>query len=416
MSSIAGPCLYCHGGVSQSSVPNERRLRRCVSEPTSGVARFRVSAIAEVAAEDGNAPRVGKEGKVKGKSAQLQRWARARKIRSGRTVDARKVETPVEEAVKEAPFSEGVTNYDSDEDDDEGDHGKSGREVYMVSDGTGWTADHAVQAALGQFENCFVDQRCSVDTHLFSQINEVGRLMEIIRQAAQEQALVFFTLADPHMTDAANKACEMLHVPHVNILAPITDALTTHLGVSPSGIPRGAPGRKTNLSKQYFKRIEAVEFTIRQDDGALPKNIINADIVLTGVSRTSKTPLSTYMAQKGYKVANVPLVLGIDPPKELFEVDPDKVYGLTINPNFLKSIRIARSLTLGMNGDGRTKYSDMEHIRKELEYSRQLFIENPRWPVVEVTGKAIEETAAVILRIFHERRSKHNMPRISRRY
>jgi regulator of PEP synthase PpsR (kinase-PPPase family) len=95
---------------------------------------------------------------------------------------------------------------------------------------------------------------------------------------------------------------QMLHVPHINILGPITAALESHLGMSPSGIPRGAPGRKTTLSKQYFKRIEAVEFTIRQDDGALPRNIINADIVLTGVSRTSKTPLSTYMAQKGYKV------------------------------------------------------------------------------------------------------------------
>lgn len=97
----------------------------------------------------------------------------------------------------------------------------------------------------------------------------------------------------------------MLCVPHINILGPITDALQSHLGVSPSGIPRGAPGRKSTLSKQYFKRIEAVEFTIRQDDGALPKNIIQADIVLTGVSRTSKTPLSTYMAQKGYKVLSL---------------------------------------------------------------------------------------------------------------
>jgi hypothetical protein len=94
----------------------------------------------------------------------------------------------------------------------------------------------------------------------------------------------------------------MLHVPHINILGPITDALHSHLGVSPSGLPRGAPGRPSTLSKQYFKRIEAVEFTIKQDDGALPKNLIQADIVLVGVSRTSKTPLSTYMAQKGYKV------------------------------------------------------------------------------------------------------------------
>ncbi|CAK9866288.1 unnamed protein product [Sphagnum jensenii] len=349
-------------------------------------------------------------------SAQLARWARARRIRSGR-MPSTKMQTQTEVEAQQftegtAAASDGVSDGESDDEDG----GVGGKCVYMVSDGTGWTAEHAVHAALGQFEHCLVDQRCSVDTHLFSQIDEVERLMEIIRQAAQEEALVFFTLADPQMAEAAKQACEMLHVPHVNILGPITDALHSHLGVSPSGLPRGAPGRPSTLSKQYFKRIEAVEFTIKQDDGALPKNLIQADIVLVGVSRTSKTPLSTYMAQKGYKVANVPLVLGIDPPKELFQVDQDKVYALTINPVFLKSIRLARSRTLGMGPYSRTTYSDMEHISKELEYSRKLFLQNARWPVVEVTGKAIEETAAVILRIFHERRSKNHMPRISRRY
>ncbi len=98
---------------------------------------------------------------------------------------------------------------------------------------------------------------------------------------------------------------QLLHVPHVDILGPITDALQSHLGVSPSGLPRGAGAPPRTLSKQYFKRIEAVEFTIRQDDGALPKNLVQADIVLVGVSRTSKTPLSTYMAQKGYKALSI---------------------------------------------------------------------------------------------------------------
>jgi regulator of PEP synthase PpsR (kinase-PPPase family) len=98
---------------------------------------------------------------------------------------------------------------------------------------------------------------------------------------------------------------QLLHVPHVDILGPITDALQSHLGVSPSGLPRGAVAPPRTLSKQYFKRIEAVEFTIRQDDGALPKNLVQADIVLVGVSRTSKTPLSTYMAQKGYKALSI---------------------------------------------------------------------------------------------------------------
>lgn len=371
--------------------------------------QFRVASAEQANTEDGDgAPQGGRSRK----NAQLERWARARRIRSGtrKVVETRKVSDSVTELVlvRDPPQS-AVPDYESDDEEYE----VQGKEVYMISDGTGWTLEHAAQAALGQFEHCLVDRACSVNTHLFSQITEVDRLMEIIRQGAQEEALVLYTLADPQMAEAAQKACEMLHVPHVNVLGPITDALQSHLGVTPSGIPRGAPGRKSTLSKQYFKRIEAVEFTIRQDDGALPKNIINADIVLTGVSRTSKTPLSTYMAQKGYKVANVPLVLGIDPPKELFEVDQDKVFGLTINPSYLKSIRLARSRTLGMVRNTRTSYADMEHIRKELEYSRQLFLENPRWPVVEVTGKAIEETAAVILRIFHERRSKHLIDRKS---
>ncbi|CAM6004203.1 unnamed protein product [Sphagnum balticum] len=153
--------------------------------------------------------------------------------------------------------------------------------------------------------------------------------MEIIRQAAQEEALVFFTLADPQMAEAANQACEMLHVPHINILGPITNALHSHLGVSPSSLPCGAPGHPS-----------------------------------------------------------------------------------TINP----VLRLARFRTLGMGPNSRTTYSDMEHISKKLEYNRKLFLQNGRWPVVEVTGKAIEETTAIILRIFHERRSKNHMPRISWRY
>lgn len=206
--------------------------------------------------------------------------------------------------------------------------------------------------------------------------------MEIIRQAGQEGAMVVYTLADPVIAQSAKQACLLLGVPHIDILGPITEALGTHLGVTPLGLPRGAPGRKSPLSKQYFKRIEAVEFTIKQDDGALPKNLTLADIVLVGVSRTSKTPLSTYMAQKGYKVANVPLVFGIDPPKELFEIDQNKIFGLTINANFLKAIRLARYRHLGVAEESRSSYSDMDHIRKELEFSRKLFAQNPRWPVV----------------------------------
>ncbi|KAL3685714.1 hypothetical protein R1sor_003736 [Riccia sorocarpa] len=361
-------------------------------------------------------------------SGQLARWARARKLRSaGKTsIPSRNEVTSatdnsasqeVAEAAELARYAEPFLPEDGDLYGGglPGDSPVKEKCIFMVSDGTGWTADHSVQAALGQFEHCLVDQRCSVNTHLFSDVKE-ERLLEIIRQAGQEEAMIVFTLADPVMASSAKQACEMLRVPYIDLLGPITDALGAHLGVTPSGIPRGAPGRKSPLSKQYFKRIEAVEFTIKQDDGALPRNLNLADIVLVGVSRTSKTPLSTYMAQKGYKVANVPLVFGIDPPKELFEIDQNKIFGLTINANFLKAIRLARHRHLGVAEESRASYSDMEHIRKELEYSRKLFAQNPRWPVVEVTGKAIEETAAVILRLYHERRNKYSMPRISSRY
>ncbi|KAH6558871.1 hypothetical protein KP509_1Z040900 [Ceratopteris richardii] len=216
------------------------------------------------------------------------------------------------------------------------------------------------------------------------------------------------------MAEAAKEACELHGIPHLDIFGPITELLSSYLGVTPSGLPRGAAGRKSVLSKEYFKRIEAVEFTIKQDDGALPKNLHQADLVLVGVSRTSKTPLSTYIAQKGYKVANVPLVFGINPPIELFQIDQSKIYGLTINPNFLHAIRSARSKTLGVSTA--SSYSEMDYVKKELEFSRELFLSNPKWPVIEVTGKAIEETAAVILRIYHDRQRKYVMPRISWRY
>ena len=132
-------------------------------------------------------------------------------------------------------------------------------------------------------------------------------------QAAKEEALLLYTLADASMAEAAKRGCELWGVPYTDILGPTTEAIARHLGVAPLGVPRG----KSPLSKQYFKTIEAVEFTIKQDDGALPQYLHKADLVLVGVSRTSKTPLSTYLAQKGYKVANVPLVLGLNPPKEL---------------------------------------------------------------------------------------------------
>lgn len=373
----------------------------------------------------------GNDWKSKG-TPQLKRWSRVRNIRSGRRLDRPvqdKVETSLSPSSPTFTTTAADNNYTNNSipsisnrmdeyegrDDEDDIELSSGKAIYMVSDGTGWTAEHSVNAALGQFETCLVDRGCGVDTHLFSGIDEMDRLMEIIRQAAKEEALLLYTLADPNMAEVAKRACQLWGVPHIDILGPTTEAIAAHLGVAPSGVPRGSPARNTPLSRQYFKRIEAVEFTIKQDDGAMPHNLHKSDLVLVGVSRTSKTPLSTYLAQKGYKVANVPLVLGIDPPKELFEIDQDKIYGLIISPAILQSIRLARAKTLGLHYSN-SNYSEMDHIRREQENANKLFAQNPRWPVIDVTGKAIEETAAVVVRIYHERREKNAMPRISKRY
>ncbi|XP_022777398.1 pyruvate, phosphate dikinase regulatory protein 1, chloroplastic isoform X2 [Durio zibethinus] len=344
--------------------------------------------------------------KLKG-SPQLNRWYRARALRSGHKLErpshrtgALEVNHLVQRAGESLSLESTATVSDSGH---EVEVTTSVKPIYMVSDGTGWTVEHSVNAALGQFEHCLVDRVCPVNTHLFS-------------GAAKEGAMLVYTLADPYMAESAKQACKLWGMPSTDILGPITESIAAHLGVSPSGLPRGASGRNFPLSDEYFRRIEAVEFTIKQDDGALPQNLCKADIVLTGVSRTGKTPLSIYLAQKGYKVANVPIVKGVALPKGLFEVDPEKVFGLTINPLVLQTIRKARAKSLGFSKEARSNYSEMDYVRQELEFARRVFAQNPVWPVIEVTEKAIEETAAVILRLYHDRKHKCSMPGISKRY
>ncbi|XVF87673.1 hypothetical protein PTKIN_Ptkin18bG0139300 [Pterospermum kingtungense] len=351
-------------------------------------------------------------------SPQLNRWYRARALRSGHKLErlshqAGSVEVNHSAQRTRERLSLESTSTESDEVEEVPAPGKP---IYMVSDGTGWTVEHSVNAALGQFDHCLVDRRCPVNTHLFSGIDDVERLMEIVKQAAKEGALFVYTLADSSMAESAKQACKLWGIPSTDVLGPITESIAAHLGVSPSGLPRGAPGRNFPLSDEYFRRIEAVEFTIKQDDGALPQNLYKADIVLTGVSRTGKTPLSIYLAQKGYKVANVPIVKGVALPKGLFEVDPEKVFSLTINPLVLQTIRKARAKSLGFGEQARSNYSEMDYVKQELEFARKVFAQNPVWPVIEVTGKAVEETAAVILRLFHDRKQRCSMPRISKRY
>ncbi|KAG7616778.1 Pyruvate, phosphate dikinase regulatory protein 1 [Arabidopsis thaliana] len=369
-----------------------------------------------------NASEPGSERKPRKFSSQLNRWNRARTLRSGTKLDStitngsnnttgpmRPIESSSRTDVSTldsdvSSSSNGVSEADM----------TAAKSIYIVSDGTGWTAEHAVNAALGQFDYCLVDRGCPVNTHLFSGIEDGEKLMEIIKQAAREGAMVIYTLADPSMAEATMRACKLWKIPSLDILGPITESISSHLGTNPSGLSRGITN--SSLNEDYFKRIEAIEFTIKHDDGALPENLEKADIVLVGVSRTGKTPLSTYLAQKGYKVSNVPIVNGVDLPKTLFEIDPRKVFGLMINPLVLQGIREARAKSLGLGSSFKTKYSELGSVKEELELAKKIFAENPTWPVIEVTESAIEETAAVVLRLYDERQSNRAMPRISKSY
>jgi regulator of PEP synthase PpsR (kinase-PPPase family) len=191
---------------------------------------------------------------------------------------------------------------------------------------------------------------------------------------------------------------------HVDLIGSLMGTLSIFMNAQ----PRGVPGGMYKVNDDYFRRIEAVEFAVKNDDGQHPRNLARSDIVLVGISRTSKTPLSTYLAQRGFKCANVPIVKGIEPPTELFAVDQDKIFGLQIASEALFRIRQARLQQLGMPAD--TAYGMKDHIQREIDYAQQIFDANPHWPVLDVTDKAIEETAATMLAIRaqrEERRRNH---------
>ena len=268
------------------------------------------------------------------------------------------------------------------------------RPIFIVSDSTGDTAEAVVRAGLAQFDNYLVN----VTT--YPHVVDEKRIEAVIRLAVRSEALIVHTLVDSIVRGHVIAAAAAHRVECVDLIGVLLGRLSEHLG----GLePREIPGLKTGLGDEYFRRIEAVEFTVRHDDGAEPRHLHKSEIVLVGVSRTSKTPLSTYLAQKGWKVANVPIVTGIDLPPELFEVDQDKIFGLTIEPEVLHAIRMARIRNLGLNAN--STYGNLDHIYNELETAHEVFRRNPRWPVVNVTHRAVEESAGVILKTLHERRA-----------
>lgn len=265
----------------------------------------------------------------------------------------------------------------------------SSARLYLLSDATGETVERVARAALSQF------QGTDVRLVRYNGIRSESEIDSIVSEVLDLPGLIVYTLVDSSLAQYLTTMVQEHALEAVDLLGPLIFAISETLGMK----PRQEPGLLHQINSDYYKRIEAVNYTVKQDDGQELRHLFRADIVLVGVSRTSKTPLSIYLSHKGYRVANVPLVLGIDPPRELFQIDQKKIVGLIIDPRRLMELRVARLRSL--HQDPRGSYSDYESILAELDYSRRLFRDNPAWPVIDVTHKSVEEAAAEILKRLH---------------
>jgi hypothetical protein len=263
--------------------------------------------------------------------------------------------------------------------------------IYVVSDSTGETAERATRATLLQFPDHKVRLR------LERRVRDRRSLAAVLQKAGEQEAMVVFTLVRPELREHFHELASQFDVRHVDVIGALLVQVGQYLEADPVNIPSA----EMPLSQEYFRRVEAIEFAVKSDDGKEPRNLKKADLVLVGVSRTSKTPLSTYLAGRGLKVANVPLVLGVDPPEELYELPAYRIVGLSIDVDQLMDIRQQRLQHLGMPPD--SNYGLRDHVKEELEYAHKIFRDNPEWMVVDVTNCAIEETATIILEALKER-------------
>ncbi len=262
--------------------------------------------------------------------------------------------------------------------------------LHLLSDSTGETLENIAKAGLAQFEG--------VETikHFWPMVRSQGHLDRILLEIAQRPGLVIFTLVNNDIRKRLESRCHALGLPMVAALDPVIEALSRLLGQE----AMARPGRQHMLDAAYFARVDAIQFTIAHDDGIGSEDWEEADIILTGVSRSSKTPTSIYLANRGYKVANVPLVVESPPPQTLYSLVRPVVVGLTTSPDRL--IQIRRNRLLSLNQSPETAYVDQEAVVAELTFARRIFSDQG-WPVIDVTRRSIEETAAAIINLVNEK-------------
>jgi hypothetical protein len=269
--------------------------------------------------------------------------------------------------------------------------------IYVVSGGSGETAHRMVEAALTQFS---VGESSAL-VRRFQNVRSHEDLDRVLQMAADKRAVIIHTTVSRQMRDYIDKRCAQLRLTHVDLFGNLLDTLAIYLRER----PEERPGSFHAVGDKYFRRIDAIEFALKFDDGIDMGGLAEADIVLVGISRTSKTPLSMYLAMEGFKVLNVPLVPGVALPPELAQIPQGRIVGLTIQADRLQEIRAYRLKRLGATGTA-DSYSDLGRILEELAYADDIFKHHRRWPILDVTGRSIEETAGLVLdRVFGKERA-----------
>ncbi len=265
--------------------------------------------------------------------------------------------------------------------------------LHLVSDATGETLISVAKAVLVQFKDAQPVQ------HLWSMIRNETSLKQAIDMIRENHGIVLYTILDRRLRSLLERECRAAKVPCVAVLDPTMRAIADFFGSK----ELGEPGIQHALDSEYFQRIEAMSFTLAHDDGQGSEDLAEADVILLGVSRTSKTPTSIYLANRGLKVANIPLVPGVPLPESLFKVQKPMVVGLVASAERLMQIRRQRMLSLkaGLDGD----YVDLDAIRREIREARRLCARHG-WPVIDVSRRSIEETAAEIINLYQRRRGE----------
>lgn len=270
---------------------------------------------------------------------------------------------------------------------------KKNLKIIIISDGTGETATAMTRAAITQYDDK------EIFFTRYKNVRTKEHIERILKEAALHHDMVVFTIASTELRSYMLEVAQKEHIRAVDLLGP----LLTQMSNIFENEPDYQPGLLHAVNDKYFKKVEAVEFTLNHDDGRNLATLEEADVILVGISRTSKTPLSIYLSMEGIKVVNIPIILGVPLPEKLQLVDQRKIFGLTIDPEALQEIRKNRLTRLGTQKEG--DYADISKVVEEIEWANKMFQENKRWPIFNVTGKALEETASEIIRLLNMRKT-----------